>query len=796
MPPPDVDLYNFSFVDEGYHARCFSALVRAQTKKFSNELEAICCTCYDAISSLADQHPIQDSCAIRNTLRTRALAHYLIDDEGKLRQDQLAACERYLQQSLFCLGPQRQADVVRQQQILQVIRHLQKDRECVRLLLSIDQPQSNPLGEQIIRHTLNLGQKVPMQAVIARRAILAAWMAYLRQSVGSCFATAPAIVVHDEQPHLLLKDLAELLATTRLKRTFGGIEYAAPMCPSAGSGDLKKMTEFTREQVFELQKVPLLPGYVAALAYAEIIDGSASFNDQLQQLHALLLPLLQTAFSETENSLWISVEDLLRKLVLRYLHLEEKDLMFQKKEEYSAFKLAAMAPVGVGILEKERAKGLKGAAVQNFSPLYMRACLGFKNLAENALLKVWEFTVASFAETKPSFSKWNLYASLGLDSRERGGIGSCFFRGISEEFEQVKAQLAQVRERYDLVVMRINQLASRLRSADSETEARWMKGEYQAQQVELYNLQQVYDDQRSSAEELSNLFDMLMDKYEELFPRYFQEVYDPDIREVQVGLYDDSPAGFHLVYKHGRENSIHWTRVGSADEFTHYLADFFVATENLVSAECELSKNSSRLLTRLITAIVNHVKTDEFLESALQRMAAAHRVPLIAHPLKNIDKVQKKPWVYISGGTMSSLVSCYFRREDPPTQTGRWVESPFELLIFLTDTMKMLPPELSKLFIENPRRAMLMHSPTHAFLFKPGCSSFLPCWQANEYTYTWLRDNVVLPKERFISFIELDEAMMWHIVEKLKSMIPSDYRHYFGKTFGHFYGVMTPPPIS
>ena len=68
----------------------------------------------------------------------------------------------------------------------------------------------------------------------ARRAALSAWMCTLRQSIGSCFATAPAIIVHDEQPEQLLKDLNVLLSTGRSKRTYEGTEHSVPLSMSWG----------------------------------------------------------------------------------------------------------------------------------------------------------------------------------------------------------------------------------------------------------------------------------------------------------------------------------------------------------------------------------------------------------------------------------------------------------------------------------------------------------------------------------------------------------------------------------
>ena len=97
-------------------------------------------------------------------------------------------------------------------------------------------PYSNKIAEQIIGDTLQLHEKTPITDAHARRAALSALICYLRQNVGSCFATAPCIVVHDEQPLQFLKDINELLNTGRLKRTWSGVEYSVPFKSHMGFG--------------------------------------------------------------------------------------------------------------------------------------------------------------------------------------------------------------------------------------------------------------------------------------------------------------------------------------------------------------------------------------------------------------------------------------------------------------------------------------------------------------------------------------------------------------------------------
>ena len=64
--------------------------------------------------------------------------------------------------------------------------------------------------------------------------LLSAALTPLRQHVGSCFATAPAMTVQRYDLELFIQDSLELMQTSQLKRIFNGEEYIAPLCASWG----------------------------------------------------------------------------------------------------------------------------------------------------------------------------------------------------------------------------------------------------------------------------------------------------------------------------------------------------------------------------------------------------------------------------------------------------------------------------------------------------------------------------------------------------------------------------------
>jgi hypothetical protein len=193
-----------------------------------------------------------------------------------------------------------------------------------------------------------------------------------------------------------------------------------------------------------------------------------------------------------------------------------------------------------------------------------------------------------------------------------------------------------------------------------------------------------------------------------------------------------------------------------------------------------------------VTALINHVKTKEFLETAFHRMAAAHQVPLIMNPLDNLDKVEKKPWVYTSGGTMNTLVSCYYRLEDKPKEASKWFENDLELLVFLADTLKHIEKPQINPYLDGRRTLMLMQSPTHAFLLKPLSNLFKGLWTGEEYTYTYIRDRFVKPAENFLEEMLLDADSIHFIVQNLIQKIPENFKPRFKDLFGMLAGPINP----
>lgn len=206
--------------DQRFADLAFQELFAGKQLELENEkdnLKKIILNDYAELSALLDESAIQESCSVRNNLKARALATILINDAGDLDQALLSKAITILKSHLYVLGPERQFDGIRNQHILNILTALKESKQLAIQLKLISKPHMHKFADQLIRDTLELPSKTSITDTHARRAVLSAWLCYLRQNVGSCFATAPAIIIHQEQSITFLKDLQELLSTGRLK---------------------------------------------------------------------------------------------------------------------------------------------------------------------------------------------------------------------------------------------------------------------------------------------------------------------------------------------------------------------------------------------------------------------------------------------------------------------------------------------------------------------------------------------------------------------------------------------------
>ena len=351
---------------------------------------------------------------------------------------------------------------------------------------------------------------------------------------------------------------------------------------------------------------------------------------------------------------------------------------------------------------------------------------------ESPLLKCYEYTVASFADWKTEFYKWNMYTGLGLDTKDAFGIGSAIFSYLEERLEIENKAVQKLQEEVFHAEDRYKTTEALFRNVTREDEARRLQAEAKAEAHHFFVSRDMMDEKREKAEKVAKFYPFFIDQLLRLFPVYFQEVFDPEMTIAGGEILEDRPAGFRLVFKHGRSDPTVWTMIYEEKEYLKSLEEFF----RLIEADIGYSadwEGAREIVQGVIDRVIQTIWEKTFLQNAFLRIREMHK--------KQLGQVQSlEPWAYISGGNLESLAACYFSLKNPLIKREFFPESPLELCTFLIDYMKDLPYKEAKQFEDDPLKAILMTNQVHAFLFKPGIKSFLDAWQDRGNTYTYIRD--------------------------------------------------------
>jgi len=469
--------------------------------------------------------------------------------------------------------------------------------------------------QDLVRKSFGFTERRKLDSTHTKEMVLIALLMPLRQSVGSCFATAPAILIQSCQIERLLDDFFELLTKKELSRTFGGVKYIAPINP---------------------------------------------------QLH---------------------------------------------------------------IIDFE---------------------------TQSPLLKIWEYTLASFSDSKIEFYRWNLYASLGFNHKQSDGVGFIIYQHLEERIGENENELAKLVDEHNINVDRTKMAQALLSSASSRDRMRRYQTELT---LHLHQLDQCKDDLdklRKKGDLLASIFSFVLKEIEKEIPLYFQELYDADMHTKKGPIYEDAPAGYRLLFKHGRYDPDFWTWIMDGKSFVDCIDEFLRSIEPELRHRCEW-EDGKQEISSIFGKLLYHIRTDAFLSSAHERIQAhLEKSGILPSPYNT-------PWSYSAGGNIQSLLKTYFFLEKELTEEIKQVENPLELATFLIDLLKEMPPSVLK-----SETSFLMHSPSHAFLLTP--QTFRDSWDNNEFTYTWLRDKIIIPTKNFFQSQIISNEKQKFIDEQCKDM--------------------------
>ncbi|MDR0392856.1 MAG: hypothetical protein LBH52_01330 [Puniceicoccales bacterium] len=159
----------------------------------------------------------------RATQGAAEIAKHLITGSGQL------ADERFIAEFKAMLAEGAMLPGVNNAFLVQQLDRLLRDKNLQAQLLNIGRNGISPVAHQAIRETLGLPPDAPITAKEAQQAALAAMLSPLRQgAVGSCFATAVAINIHDTRPSEMLRDMASLIERGYLERQNGYAHIQIP----------------------------------------------------------------------------------------------------------------------------------------------------------------------------------------------------------------------------------------------------------------------------------------------------------------------------------------------------------------------------------------------------------------------------------------------------------------------------------------------------------------------------------------------------------------------------------------
>ncbi len=705
---------------------------------------------------LAQYSGIQESFRVRSERRAMLIADALLTEEGEIDKKKLNALIKIFKKTPNIINYDEKSDRIIDAKIVIFLNKLKNERSLTRKLYQFSIPLPYLFAENLVKNSLGITFDKTLTNRDLRCAVLSSCFTILRQNVGSCFATAPAILIHEEQTDTYLDDLYQLLTTGRLKRIFGGQEYAVPISPTWGEADINRRFDLRSDfrPIFS-------PGLIKAFEKIEMIDPKSKLEDKI----SFLKQAIERSDLVAEV---VSSDQILRTLLLQHHQIEEKD--------YSAF---------IKSQEKEKVRSgeisftssnQQMLKFQHVVDLEKIAQSTFKRVTDHPLLKTWEYSLASFAEFKTDFSRWNLYTSLGFDPKEPGGLGGILYRGIDSKLQEHNEKAEEFHNDAEHALSKVKMVETLLRNATSKDQLRRLKAEHQLYNYQLTTAIDMRDQHHKFAKHYSEFFSYIIERYHNLFPIYFQEIYDAEMHDVVNDIYDDSPAGFRLVYKHGRRDPSLWTLIYNQEQYIDVLIEFFKITESLISSEFEEDFQQSEF-SEIVTEIIYHIQTEIFIKSAFTRMTKAHK------ELPSLQQGIKKPWAYISGGSMNHLLKSYFKRETDMTEETLVAEEPLQFLVSLIELFKEMPYQTSSLFEDDARRGMLMNSPTHAFALQPGYQFFMKAWQDRGFTYTWVRDQLVNSALQFYHSLSLSYRDQEFLIDRFSENLPAVLAHRFQNQF-------------
>lgn len=680
---------------------------------------------------------------------SRHLANFIIDDDGDLILDKVDFC---LEKGAFCkvfLLEKNVDDSFFVEGILKVLEFITTNKTFIKKIKKISLPLVNKKTEKLVRQTLMLSWDEKITNAHIRRAIVLALLSPLRQTVGSCFATSLAILIQREDLLQLFLDLEELVKTGMLKRVVLGKVYQVPQNPSMGMGELRKV--LTPRQFTELYKSPSIQFAFDRVNYyfhSKELPLFFSIDNMPIEKRKKIQDYIAAILEQNKAR---NLYELLEEILKKHLSLKEEDFIAKKRLEKTEFFIANQMHA-----QRLSAPSKKNTLIDEYFEAKEILLSVFQSFVDSSLLKSWEYTLASFCDVKREYTLWNLFSSLGFGHEDKEGLGGFLYQEIGEKLERVNQEIVALHQQGVFLEGKVRGNEAILYRTDIPTEETRLRSEINSG---IQNLQMIMDQKNQKENQAlayQDLYSHMIKSYMEIFEDYFQEVYDPEMVDYPSFDYNDSPAGFRLLYTHGRKETSQWTPIKNEEEFIRVLRDFFMVSENrVISAFPHYDMHQE--ISLLTTELIQYIQSPSFISSCLKRVQITHKQVLGQVPESFKELIIQKPWGYISGGTLDTLVEVYFKREALEKEEKE-IETPLELFVWFVDILKKQESA--------PEAFLIAYNGGHAFLLCPYFSSFQNIWQKEEASESLLHTHYEVPSRTFISQMRLTEAMQLDLISE------------------------------
>ncbi|BAE80819.1 conserved hypothetical protein [Chlamydia felis Fe/C-56] len=721
-------------------------------KQKHNELEEIFCSENDTLFQAYQTTSLQSPLAAKNLTIARNAARYILTDTGEIDIAKVVQATEHLSKCLYPLGPHRHNETKSREHLLKMLQAIKQVPEIRERIKKLFVPSYKGI-QDLIRNTLALPPDTTLTPIHVRQAALAAMFSYLRQDVGSCFASAFAIVIHQEYPELFIKDIDDLLSSGKLTRIIGTREISVPMNLSGCIGELFKPLRILDLYPDPIAKLSASPGLQRAFAAAGVVDTLDDPQVRVQQVlaHEYLLNKLQ----HIDDS--ITANEIIRSTLLHHYQITESSVRSTLFQEgfYSKEQVFFSIEHSHKLSQMQR--------IYSFLSAYEQAKFAFIRDTQNLLLKSWEYTLASLADANDASTLNRLRIALGWNPNDPNSLAFIIQTFVEEYIDKSRNLIEQCEQTYQEARAQLEYIESRMRNPLNDQDNKILVMDHIRFRQELNKALQDWDAAQEKAKKLFSLPNFLLSFYTKIIPQYFRSSYDAFIQEFSH-LYADSPAGFRILFTHGRSHPNTWSSIYSINEFIGFLSEFFSSTEgDLLEKHGVLGLEKE--VSALIHRIISFIHKNSFQEAAITRILQAYDLPVPPSVLNNLDKISHTPWVYVSGGTVETLLQDYFENPEELTHVEKHPENAHELAAFFSDALKDLPSAI-KSYLEDGSHSLIASSPTHVFSVIAGSPLFREAWSNDWYSYTWLRDVWVKNHQDFLEDTVLDQQGIFTFIER------------------------------